>query len=133
MQSSATPEDATRSLDGVLWAVLRVLIVDDNVDVRSAISGLVRAQGHDVVAVADGPEAIEEASRCEPDVVLVDVRLGSESGIDVARTLTLTCTGLDVVLMSMNDVPPASIDLSGARSFFRKDRLANTDFDVLIQ
>jgi DNA-binding NarL/FixJ family response regulator len=68
--------------------VLRCLIVDDNPGFLQAASGLLELQGIVVVGVAStGADALQAAMRLRPDVTLVDIQLGGESGFDVARLL----------------------------------------------
>ncbi|HXF71047.1 MAG TPA: response regulator transcription factor [Actinomycetota bacterium] len=68
---------------------LRVLIVDDHEVVRSGLKALLRAAEDIVVAGEAGTvrEAIEEAERTRPDVVVMDVRLADGSGIEATREI----------------------------------------------
>jgi two-component system, NarL family, nitrate/nitrite response regulator NarL len=78
---------------------LRCLIVDDNGSFLGAARELLEREGVDVVAVASSSsEAVAQAEALRPDVVLVDVMLGEESGIDLARRLAEM--GRRVVLIS---------------------------------
>jgi CheY-like chemotaxis protein len=68
--------------------VLRCLIVDDSRRFLDAARGLLEREGIAVVGVAStGPEALERAGELLPDVTLVDIDLGGESGFDVVRRL----------------------------------------------
>lgn len=67
---------------------LRLLIVDDNVHFLSAARGLLDGDGMTVVGVATtSAEGLRLAEELQPDVTLVDIDLGEESGFDVARRL----------------------------------------------
>jgi CheY-like chemotaxis protein len=67
---------------------MRCLIVDDNVSFRRAMRYLLERDGAQVLGIAsNGSEALEHAEGLRPDIVLMDVRLGSESGFDVAHRL----------------------------------------------
>jgi CheY-like chemotaxis protein len=71
---------------------LRSLIVDDNAHFLSAVRSLLEREGIAVVGVAaSSAEAVQLAGELRPDVALVDIDLGEESGFDVARRLA----GLD--------------------------------------
>jgi CheY-like chemotaxis protein len=64
------------------------LIVDDNRDFLDAARTLLEREGLTVVGVAStSADALRKAELLRPDVVLVDVSLGGESGIDLARRL----------------------------------------------
>jgi DNA-binding NarL/FixJ family response regulator len=65
-----------------------VLIVDDNQLFLEAARGLLERQGLRVVGVAaTTAEALRRAEELRPEVVLVDITLGGESGFDLARRL----------------------------------------------
>jgi DNA-binding NarL/FixJ family response regulator len=68
---------------------LRCVIVDDNPVVLGAASDLLKAQGIAVVGVAaTSEEALPLMEELEPDVMLIDIDLGSESGFELARRLS---------------------------------------------
>jgi CheY-like chemotaxis protein len=67
---------------------LRCLIVDDSAGFLVAARSLLAQEGITVVGVAStGVEALHRAEELEPDVILLDVGLGEESGFDLARRL----------------------------------------------
>ena len=67
---------------------LRCLIVDDNPGFLEAARALLEQEGIQVVGVAStGAEAVRQATDLRPDVTLLDIDLGAESGFDVARRL----------------------------------------------
>jgi CheY-like chemotaxis protein len=85
---------------------LRCLIVDDNSHYGEAARALLEYEGVAVVGLAtNGQQAVWLARRFRPDVVLVDVHLGAESGFDLARSLVADARGPvpDVILMSTYD------------------------------
>jgi CheY-like chemotaxis protein len=66
----------------------RVLIVDDSRSFLEAARALLEREGLTVAAVAtSGAEALRCVEAYRPDVVLVDISLGEESGLDLARRL----------------------------------------------
>jgi two-component system CheB/CheR fusion protein len=76
------PRDASFSARG-----LRVLVVEDNVDAAESLAALLRLWGHDVRVVHDGLDAIEEARRQHPEVVLLDIGLPGLDGYQVAKRM----------------------------------------------
>jgi CheY-like chemotaxis protein len=92
--------DAAANITGAM--ALRLLIVDDNPRFVDAARGLLETEGLRVVAVAsNGAEAVARAAETEPDVVLVDIDLGDESGFDVVpRLVRPDGTGAAVILIS---------------------------------
>jgi DNA-binding NarL/FixJ family response regulator len=68
--------------------VLRCLIVDDSPPFVHAVRGLLERQGIVVVGVASSiAESERQARQLRPDVTLVDIDLGDESGFEVVRRL----------------------------------------------
>jgi PAS domain S-box-containing protein len=67
----------------------RVLVVDDNTDAADGLARLLRMQGHEVTTAADGLEAVEAASRLDPDVILLDIGLPRLDGYEVARRIRM--------------------------------------------
>ena len=67
---------------------LRCLIVDDSAGFLVAARSLLEREGITVVGIAStGAEALQRAEEFEPDVILVDIGLGEESGFDLAQRL----------------------------------------------
>jgi DNA-binding NarL/FixJ family response regulator len=67
---------------------LPCVIVDDNESFLEVARSLLERQGMTVVGVATtGAEAVRQARELRPDVALIDISLGTESGFDVARLL----------------------------------------------
>ena len=67
---------------------LRALLVDDNQSFLTAARGLLEDEGITVVGVAsNAADAHALAAQLTPDVILVDILLGDESGFDLARAL----------------------------------------------
>jgi two-component system response regulator EvgA len=116
-----------------LTVLLRVVIVDDQPSFRSAARALLGARGHVVVAdVGDRRAALEAVAQFDPDVVLLDVSLGEESGLDVARSLVSGRPGIAVVLMSIDEtVSQEGVRASGARGFVPKAKLFDADLEKL--
>lgn len=82
---------------------IRCLIVDDNRPFLEAARVLLEREGLTVAGVATTTaEAYRQADALRPDVVLVDISLGEESGLDLARRLVEDGLGLDptVILIS---------------------------------
>jgi DNA-binding NarL/FixJ family response regulator len=67
---------------------LRCLIVDDSLSLLAAARELLEREGISVAGVAsDSADAMRLVRELEPDVVLIDIELGEESGFDLADSL----------------------------------------------
>jgi DNA-binding response OmpR family regulator len=65
----------------------RIVIADDDADIRELGEFKLRPGGHDVVPVADGAAAVEACTSQRPDLVILDVMMPGMSGLDAARAL----------------------------------------------
>jgi len=106
---------------------VRVLIVDDQALVRTGFRMILEAE-EDIEVVgeaADGIEAITEAQRLEPDVVLMDVRMPELDGIEATRRLLANGGAGDtkVVMLTTFDMDEYVFDAlrAGASGFLLKD------------
>jgi CheY-like chemotaxis protein len=85
---------------------LRCLLVDDNRAFLEAARVLLEREGMTVAGVASSTaEALRQARALRPDVILVDIGLGDESGFDLARLLARDGGGggsATVILISMS-------------------------------
>jgi two-component system, OmpR family, response regulator MprA len=63
----------------------QVLVVEDDENVRQTLDSALRFAGHEVVAVADGDEALNEITRREPDLIVLDVMMPRVDGLTVCR------------------------------------------------
>ena len=80
---------------------MRCLIVDDNAGFVAAARRLLEADGIVVVGSASSSsEAVDLVTELHPDVALVDIDLGVESGIELAGTLHRTSASTPVILIS---------------------------------
>lgn len=83
---------------------LRVLLVDDDPEIRLIVTHLLRGAGYDVDEAADAGSAQAAIGARRPDVVLMDIMLEKEDGVDTAAAL----------FRSMAGPPPRLIFLTGA-------------------
>jgi DNA-binding NarL/FixJ family response regulator len=118
--------------------VLRCVIVDDSPDVLRAATQLLEGQGIDIVGLAaSGDDALRVIEEVEPDVVLVDIDLGPESGFDVTRRLVESrrTAGSRTILISTYDQSDFAdlIAASPAVGFVSKSDLSATEIHRLLE
>ena len=80
---------------------LRCLIIDDSEEFLASAQTLLSVQGIVVVGVAtSGRAALQLAEQVQADVTLVDVQLGDEDGLDLARRLQERAPATSIILIS---------------------------------
>jgi DNA-binding NarL/FixJ family response regulator len=103
--------------------VTSVLLVDDDDELRLLLRVTLSDQGFDIVGEArDGLEAVEHASRLQPDLILLDLSMPTMDGFTALPLLAAVASGSPVVVISAqgDDDIPARLAALGARAFVRK-------------
>jgi DNA-binding response OmpR family regulator len=67
--------------------VAKILVVDDEPNIREVVGLYLRRDGHEVVSASDGEEALREFGESEPDLVVLDLMLPKMSGLEVCRRM----------------------------------------------
>jgi len=67
--------------------VARILVADDDVDIRELVEFKLSTMGHDIVAVGDGAAAVEACRAQKPDLAVLDVMMPGVSGLDAIREI----------------------------------------------
>lgn len=80
-QSEATGAEAPTATKN------RVLLIEDNDDVRNTMAAVLESLGQEVFTASDGRSGVTVAERCVPNVILVDLGLPDIEGFEVARLL----------------------------------------------
>jgi DNA-binding NarL/FixJ family response regulator len=106
---------------------IRLLVVDDQALVRAGFRMILEAEPDLEVAgeAADGEEALVQAARCGPDVVLMDVRMPGVDGIEATRRILgePAHAGVRVIMLTTFDMDEYVYDAlrAGASGFVLKD------------
>jgi len=105
---------------------MRCLIVDDSADFIDAARGLLECEGMTVVGVAStSADALRSFEELRPDVTLVDINLGGESGFELAEQLHRAGGPSPVILISTHAAQDFAdmIESSPAVGFLSKSAL----------
>jgi len=104
---------------------IRVLLVDDHAVVREGIRHVLTGSGEfEVVGEAsDGREALALARSLKPDVILLDISMPGDSGLDVVGSLLAAVPSARVLMLSVYDQTEYVVQSvrAGAHGYLRKD------------
>jgi len=116
---------------------MRCFLVDDSLEFLDAARSLLASEGVDVVGTAStSKEALEHVAELRPDVVLVDINLGTESGFGLSQALSeAPASGrTPVILISTHaeDDYVELIEASPAVGFLSKSSLSGAGIRALL-
>jgi CheY-like chemotaxis protein len=105
-------------------ATATILVCEDDPSARLLLRLAIERRGHRVVEAGDGEAGILLARSVEPDLIVVDMRLPDQSGIDVARTLkNEPALAATPILMAMGSAQPShrlTAESAGVNAFVYK-------------
>ncbi len=93
----------------------KVLIVDDDVDVRKFVSKLVERAGYAVVEAKNGVEGMGTVREDKPDLIILDILMPKQSGIRMYRELKTD--------EPLKDIPVIVLSAIAPKSFFRSQEV----------
>ena len=96
----------------------RVLVVDDNRLAADSLTVLLQEAGYEGCTVYEGNEAVRRAETFRPDVILMDLGLPQQSGIDICETLRKKAWGEEILMVAITGWGQAEVrDQSFASGF----------------
>lgn len=100
----------------------RILIIDDDPDIRTVMNILLKKQGHEVATAAREEEALEKIKQFNPSVILLDVLLSGADGRKICMDLKQNEATKDIPVIMFSAHPGAAdkIHLYGADDFISK-------------
>jgi two-component system, NarL family, nitrate/nitrite response regulator NarL len=115
---------------------MRCLIVDDNDSFLEVSRALLEGEGVVVGMATTTVECIDRARELEPDVILVDIDLGEESGLELTRRLAgeQDTAGTQLILISAHDEDEFAelIEESAAVGFLAKTALSKQAIEAVL-
>ena len=80
----------------------RILIAEDEPDIRELVAFTLRFAGHEVTTTANGEEALNQASQLVPDIIIMDVRMPRMTGYDACRAMKADTTLKDIPVVFLS-------------------------------
>lgn len=110
-------------------AVKRVLVVEDDDDIRTMIELLLGAEGHTVSCAPNGVEGLERARRGDVDVILLDLKMPLMDGWEFARRYRAAGGAAPIVVLSAaQDLDRLTREIGAARVLAKP-----FDLDALVE
>jgi CheY-like chemotaxis protein len=91
---------------------LTILVVDDEKSVRTSLMRMLNAHGHRAIGAVDGVEATQKAESERPDVILMDLLMPGQNGIDTTRTLRSRAMSAGIPVIALSASPIRTDDLA---------------------
>lgn len=100
----------------------KILIIDDDPDIRTVMNILLKKQGHEVETAAKEPEAFEKIRQFNPSVILLDVLLSGADGRKICKDIKADAAtkNIPVIMFSAHPGAADKIDAYGADDFIAK-------------
>jgi DNA-binding response OmpR family regulator len=118
-EPSAEPQVVSRPPQG--GGVVRALVVEDEADMAELVANYLEREGFEVSVSHDGLHAVELARRVDPDIVVLDLGLPGQDGIEVCRRLRTFSDAYVVMLTARTDEVDTLVGLSvGADDYVTK-------------
>src|ERR1039458_3198299 len=109
-------------LDARVVGPARILIVDDELAIRESLDALLGMEGFQVTMASDGPAGLEQLAASEFDLLLLDLALPGESGIDLLPRILEMQPQLPVIMITAYGKVSNVVDAirAGAENFVQK-------------
>jgi DNA-binding NarL/FixJ family response regulator len=104
-----------------------IVVADDNDSILEHVVAMLEGDFHVVGTVRSAPTALNEIEQLRPDVAILDVALGEESGIDVAKELRARGYRGKIVFLSIDDDPEfvTAAFIAGGTAYVSKPRMGH--------
>ena len=114
---------------------VRILVADDHEVVRRGVGALVQSQSGWIVVgeASNGREAVEQAQRLKPDVVILDISMPELNGIEVTRQILKAVPQAEVLVLTMHESEKLvrRILEAGARGYVSKSDVGRSLIDAV--
>jgi CheY-like chemotaxis protein len=110
--------------------MLKVLVIDDNVQLQIAFKKILSVAGYAVQLASDGEEGLRLALNKTPDIIVLDMLLPKLSGVEVLQALKQDPATKRIPVIALSRLPRSNerrLMAEGAVSYLEKSRLEDAD------
>lgn len=93
--------------------VKKILIADDEPDILEIIQFNLRTEGYEVLTAKNGDEAIEQAKKYQPDLIILDIMMPGKNGIDVCNILRLLPAFKETLIIFLSALSDEGTEIRG--------------------
>ncbi|MEZ0576884.1 response regulator, partial [Halodesulfovibrio aestuarii] len=95
----------------------KILLVDDDAQLRKSFQNILHAEGYDVVEAHCGETGVELAEKDRPDIAVLDVRLPGMNGLETFKALRALYSDLPVLIMTAYGTTDTAIESTKMGAF----------------
>ena len=94
-------------------SVKKILIADDEPDILEIIQFNLQAEGYEVITAKNGDDALDEAKRHHPDLIILDIMMPGKNGIDVCNILRMQSAFKETLIVFLSALSDESTEIRG--------------------
>ncbi len=100
----------------------RILVIDDEAEIRRSVKMILEYEGYDVLEAASGPDGVALAERESPDLVFLDIKMPGMDGLEALQRIKASNETLPVVIISGHGTVSTAVEATklGAFDFIEK-------------
>jgi two-component system nitrogen regulation response regulator NtrX len=95
----------------------RILVIDDEAEIRRSVRMILEYEGYDVMEASSGPEGVALAEKESPDLVFLDVKMPGMDGLEALQRIKAASDSLPVVIISGHGTVSTAVEATKAGAF----------------
>src|SRR5918996_1533273 len=95
----------------------RILVVDDEAEIRRSVRMILEYEGYDVMEASSGPEGVALAEKESPDLVFLDVKMPGMDGLEALQRIRAFSESLPVLIISGHGTVSTAVEATKAGAF----------------
>jgi two-component system, NtrC family, nitrogen regulation response regulator NtrX len=95
----------------------RILVIDDEAEIRRSVRMILEYEGYEVIEASSGPEGVTLVERESPDLVFLDIKMPGMDGLDALQRIKASKETLPVVIISGHGTVTTAVEATKAGAF----------------